>query len=66
MATSIDLSQLPSPAAIEVLSSEALQQAFLERFTLAWEEQRSADPTLPIFDVQGIAGAPVSVLKRVD
>lgn len=65
MSTSIDLSRLPSPAAIEVLSAAALQQAFLDRFTIAWEEERLANPALPVFDVQGIAGAPVSTLKRV-
>ncbi|WP_173087706.1 baseplate J/gp47 family protein [Devosia sp. 1635] len=65
MTTSIDLSRLPPPAAIEVLSADALQNAFIDRFLLAWDEERSANPALPVFDATRIAASPANVLKRV-
>lgn len=49
--STIDLSRLPLPAAIELLDYEALFDAFADRFLARWNAARAADPTLPEFDV---------------
>ncbi|MGF9694701.1 baseplate J/gp47 family protein [Rhizobium sp. 0TCS1.26] len=62
--TAIDLSRLPAPDAIEILSTSTMLQGFTDRFLAFWEEQRIADPTLPVFDEQSLQTNPAIVVGR--
>ncbi|MFK0384989.1 baseplate J/gp47 family protein [Agrobacterium sp. NPDC090273] len=71
--TSIDVSRLPAPDAIEALDFETLYSAFKERFLTFWNEQRVINPALPVYDVQnletdpaGIVGEAWSYLRLMD
>ncbi|MQB19657.1 baseplate assembly protein [Agrobacterium tumefaciens] len=71
--TSIDISRLPAPGAIEALDFEALYAAFKVRFLAFWETQRAINPALPAYDVQsletdpaGIVGEAWSYLRLMD
>lgn len=71
--TSIDISRLPAPDAIEALDFEALFAAFKVRFLAFWETQRAINPALPAYDVQsletdpaGIVGEAWSYLRLMD
>lgn len=71
--TSIDISRLPAPDAIEALDFEALYAAFKVRFLAFWETQRAINPALPAYDVQsletdpaGIVGEAWSYLRLMD
>lgn len=71
--TTIDLSRLPFPAAIESLFFEALMSQFLERFIEQWELERLSNPHLPMYDVERlesdgvvIAGEAWSLLRLLD
>lgn len=71
--TSIDISRLPAPDAIEALDFETLYSAFKERFLAFWNEQRIINPALPAYDVQnletdpaGIVGEAWSYLRLMD
>lgn len=46
----INVSTLPAPTAIEPLDFASLKAGFNERFMLAWNSERGADPTLPAYD----------------
>lgn len=60
--TTIDLSRLPFPDAIEKLSFEELFGAFQERFEDSWNELRVTFPDLPEYNVGGLETDPVVVL----
>lgn len=62
--TSIDLSRLPFPAAIEQLDFETLFSAFMARFVAAWDEARAIDPSLPAYDVDGLQTDPVAIVGQ--
>lgn len=62
--TAIDLSRLPVPPIIEVLSANGLLKDFIDRFLAFWAEQRLVDPTLPAFDEQGLQTNPAIVAGR--
>ncbi|KRA05373.1 hypothetical protein ASD74_02435 [Rhizobium sp. Root564] len=71
--TSIDISRLPAPEAIEALDFEALYDAFKVRFLAFWDQQRAINPALPAYDVQkletdpaGIVGEAWSYLRLMD
>lgn len=71
--TSIDISRLPAPDAIEALDYEALYAAFKVRFLAFWQTQRAINPALPAYDVQsletdpaGIVGEAWSYLRLMD
>ncbi len=63
--TTIDLSRLPAPLAIEALNPAALETAFITRFVENWDEERERDPTLPAFTIAGLQANPAAILKRV-
>lgn len=57
--TTIDLSRLPPPAAIDEPDFETLFAAFGERFLDYWNAARARDPDLPEYDVHHLeTGAP--------
>lgn len=60
----VDLSRLPAPSAIEALDPVTLKAAFLGRFVYFWNEQRERDPSLPVFDVQGLEANPASIFAK--
>ncbi len=62
--TAIDLSRLPAPDAIEILSTTAMQQGFVERFLEEWAAQRVIDPLLPAFEEQTLQTSPAIVVGR--
>lgn len=62
--TAIDLSRLPAPEAIEILSAPAMLQGFVDRFLTEWAAQRVIDPTLPAFDEQKVQTNPAIVVAR--
>ena len=62
--TTIDLSRLAPPAAIEALDFETLRAAFVERFLAFWNEARAADPTLPAYDVETLETDPAGILGQ--
>ena len=64
--TSIDLSRLPAPAAIEPLDFEQLFAAFMDRFQAAWGEARALDPSLPAYDVGTLETDPIVILGQAD
>ncbi|WHA40918.1 baseplate assembly protein [Agrobacterium larrymoorei] len=71
--TSIDISRLPAPDAIEALDFETLYSAFKTRFLAFWDQQRAMNPALPAYDVQsletdpaGIVGEAWSYLRLLD
>ncbi|TBN10869.1 baseplate assembly protein [Agrobacterium cavarae] len=71
--TSIDISRLPAPQAIEALDFEALYDAFKVRFLAFWDQQRAINPALPAYDVHkletdpaGIVGEAWSYLRLMD
>lgn len=49
--TSIDVTRLAAPLAIEALDFELLQSAFIDRFQAEWDAQRVANPDLPEWNV---------------
>lgn len=62
--TSIDLSRLPFPDAIERLSFETLFLAFQTRFEASWTELRERVPDLPAYDVFSIETDPLAVIGQ--
>lgn len=62
--TAIDLSRLPAPEAIEIISLEQLDAAYRERFLAEWAIQQELDATLPDFTEQGLATHPAIVVGR--
>lgn len=60
----IDLSQLPPPAALEAWSFDAIVGARTQGFLAEWQVARTADPTLPLYDVQSLSGNPVNFWNR--
>lgn len=64
--TSIDLSRLPFPDALERLDFEAMFVAFMARFHASWEEARALDPSLPAYDVGGLETDPIVILGQAD
>ncbi|SMD10007.1 Phage-related baseplate assembly protein [Fulvimarina manganoxydans] len=55
----VDVSRLPPPDAIEIVSAEAMIEAFLDRFAVEWEAERAIDPTLPEWTVAKVAANPI-------
>ena len=71
--TTIDLSRLPAPDAIQTYSQEAFLRGFRERFAAAWLEEVALDPSLPVYDVENeetdtviIAARPWSFERSLD
>ncbi|NMG39807.1 baseplate assembly protein [Chelativorans sp. ZYF759] len=62
--TTIDLSRLPFPAAIEALDFETLFAAFRDRFQAAWDEARADNPDLPPYEVGGLETDPVAIVGQ--
>lgn len=60
----IDLSRLRAPEAIETLSFEALQTAFVQRFLEAWNDERQVDPALPVYDVSRLESDPIVIVGQ--
>jgi phage-related baseplate assembly protein len=64
MTTTIDLSRLPAPNAIEALDYETLLSDFVDRFQAYWDELRLARPELPEYDVASMETDPVIILGQ--
>ena len=62
--TTIDLSRVPAPAAIEPLDAEALIAAFKGRFDAVWAAARLTDPSLPLYNVGALETDPITVLAQ--
>lgn len=62
--TAIDLSRIPAPDAIEVISLDKLDADFRQRFLAEWAIQQSLDNTLPDFTEQALATHPAIVVGR--
>ena len=62
--TTIDLSGVPAPTALEALSFETLHQGFLTRFKERWAALRQANPGLPDYDVAVLETDPVAVISQ--
>lgn len=60
--TSIDITRLQAPDAIEALDFETLYTAFKERFLTFWNEQRAVNPSLPVYDVQNLESDPAGIV----
>lgn len=69
MSTTIDLSRIPAPAAIEPLDFETLFTAYRDRFTAAWLELRADEYDVGMLEtdpamIVGQAGAYLRLLDR--
>jgi phage-related baseplate assembly protein len=64
MTTTIDLSRIPAPAAIEALGFETLLSAFDTRFLEAWAGLRLRKPELPMYDVEKLESDTVAPVKQ--
>lgn len=62
--TTIDLSRLAPPDAIEPLNFETLYAAFILRFQQVWTAARAVDPTLPPYDVAVLQTDPAAILGQ--
>ncbi|MBB4145815.1 baseplate J/gp47 family protein [Rhizobium rhizoryzae] len=62
--TAIDLSRLPAPQAIEIISLNQLQADFKARFLLEWAAQQQLDPTLEDFTEADLETHPAIVVAR--
>lgn len=62
--TSIDLSRLSAPEAIETVGFEALLTAFRNRFEMVWNDARSVDPSLPAFEIGAVVHDPAVRIGR--
>ncbi|MBA8798266.1 phage-related baseplate assembly protein [Agrobacterium sp. RC10-4-1] len=60
--TTIDVSRLPVPDAIEPLDFETLYSQFKSRFLTFWNAQRAINPSLPEYDVQDLETDPAGVV----
>lgn len=60
--TTIDLSRLAAPDAIETLSSEAMQTAFQTRFLAFWATAREKDPSLSAYDATSLEADPANIV----
>jgi phage-related baseplate assembly protein len=62
--TTVDLSRLAAPTAIEVIDPVAMKSAFLHRFLIAWDAERDRDASLPVFDVASLEANPASIFAK--
>jgi phage-related baseplate assembly protein len=62
--STIDLSRIPLPAAIELLSYDQLLDGFKTRFLQYWESARVSDPTLPAYDVGSLETDPAMIVGQ--
>lgn len=62
--TAIDLSRLPAPQAIEIISLDKLEADFKDRFLAEWAAQQQIDPTLEDFTEAELETHPVIVVAR--
>lgn len=62
--TTIDLSRLPFPNAIEVLDYETLRGAFIDRFAAVWASLRLTQPDLPPYEVDRLETDPVVIVGQ--
>jgi len=60
----IDLSRVPAPDAIAILSSETMIRAFLDRFKVQWDAARVKNPRLPVYDADPLELDPVVILAQ--
>ncbi|HZG29949.1 MAG TPA: baseplate J/gp47 family protein [Ensifer sp.] len=60
--TTIDVTRLPTPAAIEPLDFETHYSAFKARFLIFWNSLREKDQSLPEYDVQDLETDPAAVV----
>lgn len=63
--TTIDLSRVSAPNAIDALDSTVLEAAFMDRFVAYWNELRATDPTLPAYTIASLKANPASIVSRV-
>lgn len=62
--TTIDLSRVAAPDAIEALDFEAMFGAFRSRFLTYWNAARQVDPSLPAYDVGELETDPAVILGQ--
>jgi phage-related baseplate assembly protein len=62
----VNLAAVPSPAALESWSFDAILEARLQRFLTYWQAEQAKDPSLPTYDVTRLVGNPGSFHQRVD
>lgn len=62
--TAIDLSRLPAPQAIEIISLDQFEADFKDRFLAEWAAQQQIDPTLEDFTEADLATHPAIVVAR--
>jgi phage-related baseplate assembly protein len=62
--TTIDLSRVAAPDAIEALDYEAMFGTFRTRFLADWNEARVRDPSLPEYDVSALETDPAVILGQ--
>ncbi|MDX6806312.1 baseplate J/gp47 family protein [Terrihabitans rhizophilus] len=62
--TTVDLSRMPAPNAIEPLDPVRLKTDFLTRFVAFWDEERGRDASLPAFEVAGLEANPASIFAK--
>jgi phage-related baseplate assembly protein len=62
--TVIDISRMPAPSILEVLSHADMLAAFVTRFKEFWAEARAKDPTLPDYDVQMLETDPAIIVGQ--
>ena len=64
MSTTIDLTRVPAPAAIEALSFEELLTTFKDRFQAFWDAARVVDETLPEYNVGELQTDPAIIVGQ--
>lgn len=62
MSTTIDLTRVPAPSAIEALDYETLLAAYKTRFQAFWADARAIDDTLPDYDVSMLETDPAIII----
>lgn len=62
--SSIDLSRILAPDAIDPLSYSVLLAGFVERFKAFWATARAVDPALPNFDVELLETDPAMIVGQ--
>lgn len=62
--TTVDLTSVPFPNALELLDSEVLISEFVGRFKEQWDLERVKNPTLPEYDVETLEFDPVIIVGQ--
>lgn len=61
MSETVDLTRLPAPTILEEVSYETLLAEFKARFVAQWAVEVADDPTLPMYDVDGLETDPAVI-----